>query len=204
MNTTTPSEISKAIIKLGTRLVSKPQFTFVDIVPEMYSIKNECYNNVEYKVKEDGGKIQYGWQIWEWPSVYIEAEFHAIWISPNNDLLDITPKDYDVTKILFLTDLIRKYENRTIDNVRLPLKDDKLIKDYLEVAKRVNLISTQGESPNNPGITTVNLKRYEYWISLKAQLQLMLQNKLSEYDLCFCKSGKKYKNCHSKSINWTF
>ena len=74
------------------------------------------------KVEKNGGGFQYGWQIWEWPDVMIEAEFHAVWNSPQGILIDITPKQIDTHKILFLPDANRTYEGKQVNNFRQPLR----------------------------------------------------------------------------------
>lgn len=56
------------------------------------------------KVRHDGGAIVFGWTIWEWPKVMLTAEFHAVWESPDGDLIDITPKPQRETSIIFVPD----------------------------------------------------------------------------------------------------
>lgn len=38
-----------------------------------------------------GGRLITGWGIWQWDNILVEAEAHAIWESPDNQLIDITP-----------------------------------------------------------------------------------------------------------------
>lgn len=56
------------------------------------------------KISHDGGSILFGWTIWEWPGVLLTAEFHAVWVSPNGDRFDITPKPQKETEIAFVPD----------------------------------------------------------------------------------------------------
>jgi hypothetical protein len=81
-----------------------------------------------------GGKQHLGWAIWEWPKVLIEAEFHCIWESPGGELLDITPKDSPLDKILFLPDPKRKYGGVQVDNIRKALARDKNIERFISLA----------------------------------------------------------------------
>jgi len=193
----TPDNISKPIIKLAKQLVASPYLIYVDVIPEPSFLINECYENVRIKIQRDGGNIQYGWQIWEWFNVYIEAEFHAVWLSPSNQYVDITPKAAHVTKILFLPDPNRTYNNRSIDNERRPLRQDKLIRDFLRTSKEINRMKMKGEVPNNPNKTFVDQSDYEYWAILHDDLMKMLINNLTENSPCFCGSNKQYKHCHS-------
>jgi hypothetical protein len=60
-------------------------------------------------VARDGGEILYGWAIWEWPRVFIEAEHHAVW-SKGGCLTDVTPQVPPADTILFLPDTERAYD----------------------------------------------------------------------------------------------
>jgi hypothetical protein len=197
MYTRTPENISKPIKKLAKQLVALPSLAYVNVMPETFSILNECYENVKIKISKDGGNIQYGWQIWEWPGVYIEAEFHAVWVSTTNLLIDITPKDYSVDRILFLPDPIRIYKNNSIDNERRPLRNDRLIRDFLQTAKEINRLKIEGETPGNPNETTVDQSEYAPWAIRHDELMKMIANNCTEKSPCFCGSNKHYNNCHS-------
>ncbi len=95
---------------------------------------NECYENVKRVMAEKGGSMQCGWQIWETlPGVMIEAEFHAVWKDTDAHYHDVTPKEIvGINRTLFLPDNVRKYENRQIDNVRIPLVRDPLLDQFIK------------------------------------------------------------------------
>ncbi len=88
----------------------------------------DCFPNVARKVQSCGGAVVYGWTLREWPMVLIEAEFHAVWETPDQNMVDITPSlmfpvpDED-SRILFMIDATRKYDGRQVNNVRLPTTD---------------------------------------------------------------------------------
>lgn len=67
---------------------------FVDVIQETDAQINECFPNIVRKIDRDGGAIEYGGKIWEWPNILIEAEFHSVWIAPDGTYIDITPKIY--------------------------------------------------------------------------------------------------------------
>lgn len=81
--------------------------SFVPVVDDPHGLFGWCSDGVEEKIKSDGGKIVFGWTIWEWPNVLWTAEFHAIWRSPTDELIDITPKPNLEKQILFVVD--RRY-----------------------------------------------------------------------------------------------
>lgn len=95
----------------------------------------ECFSVVPEYVSMYGGKQCTGWAIWEFPKVMIEAEFHCVWESPDGDLLDLTPKEFPLDKILFLPDPKRKYGGLQVDNIRKPLIRDKDVKRFIELAE---------------------------------------------------------------------
>jgi hypothetical protein len=197
MFSTTPREITLQIMRLCKVLVSNPAPKHVVVVPESSAVLGECFDNVRRKVDVEGGTIQYGWQIWEWPNIYIEAEFHAVWLSPTNSLVDITPKDEPVDCILFLPDLVRTYEGKSIDNVRRALRKDKLIHDFLTVAAEINKLKINGQNPNNPNEFKAPVELFQKLTQRHLILQEMLNRGESENSMCFCGSAKKYKNCHA-------
>lgn len=146
------------IIDLCERLVpnGKPLYLNVEIIDG--ATENECYKNVESMIKNKSGSIQYGWQIWETiPDLMTEAEFHAVWVNDNGTLHDITQKSLSgINQILFLPDPYRKYTGRQIDNVRIPLQDKILIKQFIENAEKYFEVTNRDELANYHGYLVAN------------------------------------------------
>jgi hypothetical protein len=82
----------------------------------------------------NGGKQYNGWAIWEWPKVFIEAEFHCVWESPEGKLIDLTPDDLQLDKILFLPQPKKQYRGCQVNNIRKPLSGDKDVHRFIELA----------------------------------------------------------------------
>jgi hypothetical protein len=82
------------------------------IQPEPRCLPRECFSNVRQKVEKEGGRIRYGWAIWEWPRVFIEAEHHAVYEAPNGSWHDLTPlpPDDPESARLFLPDDAAVYD----------------------------------------------------------------------------------------------
>jgi hypothetical protein len=91
------------IAPLGT-----PQYVNVKPVPG--ARLNECFVNVDRYAALNGGSVSYGWNVMEWPSTLLEAEFHAVWRGPHGEMLDVTPKVDGEERILFLPDDARVYK----------------------------------------------------------------------------------------------
>lgn len=120
---------------LCERLVPGEIPVLLNIDTPPWAKPNDCMPNVERAVAEHGGSVQYGWQFWEMSGVMLEAEFHAVWADPWGGRRDVTPKDLPFEQIVFLHDPNLHYEGRQIDNVRVPLQDDQLIRHFIAAAE---------------------------------------------------------------------
>lgn len=199
LQTTTPKAITNPIRSLAKKIITSPNLYYVAVKPEPWSIPSECFPNVEEKVKREGGRLQYGWQIWEWPNVMIEAEFHAVWISPSNEPVDITPKYNNESQILFLQDDVRKFDGSRIDNVRMALRKDKLINDFIDLAKAWYDILEKGNHADDPLKSTIDTQEAAPIVRRSQVVLKMLKGGCTEDSPCFCGSKRKYKNCCSLS-----
>jgi hypothetical protein len=93
---------------------------------------NECVSIVKEHVARHGGSAVYGWSIWEWPGVLIEAEFHVAWQSVDNGIVDITPKPVKFKHTTFIPDPEIKYRGVQINNIRKPLIDSAIVREYIQ------------------------------------------------------------------------
>jgi hypothetical protein len=109
----------------------KPLHVVVESLPD--KPPNECFLIVPEHVIRYGGEQLIGWAIWEWKKVLLEAEFHTIWQSPDRSLIDLTPKDFPVSRILFLPDPSREYTGIMVESIRRPLKKDARILRFCEL-----------------------------------------------------------------------
>ena len=118
-----PKFISPDVVAFCRSVVAKPQPVYVPLYPLPGAAESSCFDILPKHVAQHGGEQVIGWSIWQWPRVFIEAEFHTVWRQPDGDLLDITPKKYRMPRILFLPDSTRHYEGRQVDNIRQPTAD---------------------------------------------------------------------------------
>jgi len=134
----TPKTITNSILQLCEELNKTQKPYFVRTKPESYSKKKECFENVTIKVQKDGGQSRRGWTIWETPKIFIEAEFHTIWISPKNEEIDITPHhSINIHKILFLPDDTLKYQYKRIDAKRRSISDNPMVLQFIKVCEEI-------------------------------------------------------------------
>lgn len=118
---------------------------YVQCSPVQGAPENECFALIEDCVARCGGTATVGWAIWERPNVYIEAEFHTIWHSPDGKPFDFSPRTLPIPRILFLPDPRRKYNGTQVNNVRRPLTNDKDVKKLLALADRLFHLTNEGK-----------------------------------------------------------
>lgn len=80
------------------------------------------------------------------PEVIIVAEFHAIWKDQNGTLHDVTPRNIPgINKILFIEDAVRVFSGQQFDNIKLALKNDSLITEFINNAETSLKAINRGE-----------------------------------------------------------
>lgn len=191
--TVCPSEIIPAITKLCYNINPNSKPFYIDITPDKSALPLECFSNVEAKIEQCGGKIVYGWLIWEWKFVLVEAEFHAVWMNLKGEYIDITPRPDGEKRVLFLKDDSIEYTNERVDNIRMPLQDIPLIKEYIDLNIEIQRFINRDNIKSKEIYTLQALSlRHE---KMTKQLRV-LKNERNKP--CYCGSSKKYKKCHGK------
>ena len=101
---TTPNALNAQIASFcGTLSSETPQF--ISVTEDVHGLYGWCSIGVQRKVQADGGAAVFGWTIWQWAGLFLNAEFHSVWRSPAGKLEDITPKPQGELQILFVPDL---------------------------------------------------------------------------------------------------
>lgn len=78
-----PKLIKPYVISFCRSVVSDPKPVYVPLRPLDGAAENACFSILPPPVAQHGGEQVNGWSIWEWPRVFIEAEFHAVWRQPD-------------------------------------------------------------------------------------------------------------------------
>lgn len=204
MNSTTPPNITRHIRQLIAKVVPGGKPDYLTIHPEFDAVVNECFPNVAAKVARAGGRMLCGWQIWEWPHVMVEAEFHAVWVSPEGQHVDITPKPHGEATILFVPDTRRTYSGVVIDNVRLPVRDDLLVRHFIKASEAIVQVMNRGERAAQYGHVSVPAHEIEPLMMAQGFLGQSISSGLRDHDPCLCGRGSKYKRCHGPSFEVLF
>jgi hypothetical protein len=200
----TPAELSAQLKRLCEELVPGAAPLYVD-VSAVESPANECFPLVEERVRSEGGTALFGWSLWEMPSVFIEAEFHAVWKSPTGSLLDISPKKEPTQRILFLPDPTRTYEGYQINNVRRALRADPAVTGFLATCDEEYEFLNRGDRKAQHGEITLrgaDAAEFQQLQLKKAKFQMdmvRMHSEIGAYGPCWCGSGKKVKWCHGIS-----
>lgn len=117
---TIPRSLSPALRKF-CKTISPSEPVFINSIPVQGSVTGFCFENVERKVRKSGGAVAYGWAIWNLPSLYFEAEHHAVWRNKNGNLIDVSPQMASRRRMLFLPDETSVYDSmRPRQNIIAP------------------------------------------------------------------------------------
>src|SRR6185312_15975300 len=192
----TPKTIDDKVLELCRKIDPSQLPVFIDVLGDPQLKQNNCFENVGFKVQKDGGKIQYGWTIWEHSGGMIEGEFHAVWDNPQGQLLDITPKVDREEKILFLPDSVRVYKNEPVDNIRMLTVDTPENRLTVKIGEaKFELLRKYSIN----GIPQVPLVEYDRMLA-RFGLNPGHRDSISPYEPCPCGSGKKFKFCCQETI----
>jgi hypothetical protein len=141
--------------------------------------ENECFPIIEEYVAANGGEQIIGWAIWERPGVFIEAEFHSIWRSPDGENIDLVPRIFPLDYITFLPAPNRRYDGLQVDNVRKPLiKDNDLIR-YLYLFRRKFEIMNSGDLAGQYGYIAIP-KKFEREFAKLVKEASVLERRLAK------------------------
>jgi len=197
-----PALEDEHICKITELLQNDGNPLYVAVRPNNNALINECFPNVDEKIKKDGGRRVIGWQIWKTKHL-IEAEFHAVWASDSDELLDITPKLIPCSKILFLEDKVRNYHGCQVDNVRVNISSNTLVNDLILVCETLFKIGNKGDRAYQHKLTLTGeeLQMWGILNDMKQGLTYMLSQGSTPHQLCFC-GGDKYRKCHGKFLEY--
>jgi hypothetical protein len=196
INTDTPNEINERVMNFCNS-ISNERPIYVPVAPDADATAHNCFINVPNKIKKVGGRQVIGWAIWLWPQMYIEAEFHCVWISPDGLLIDITPKDKPTHKVFFLPDSTKKYDGQQVNNIRQAITNNGLIEDLFLVSDAIyyhTRYRNQGTG-NKVTFKGEDAQIFQWLVRWKKGILKMLEKGDSRGGPCPCGSKTKYKRC---------
>jgi hypothetical protein len=200
-----PARIDSRIRVLLAKLPSAKEPIFLPVKPTPRAKPNECVPAVNAQIRRAGGSIVYGWQIWQTVNI-TEAEFHAVWKSPNEEMVDVTPKLIpNLECILFAEDPSIKYTGSQIDNVRINNTGNPLVDDLIRISKaRFQMLNAGKRSKMNKVIFKGEERAIFEYINLSQRnLEMYIASGGDAGTPCYCGRGLKYFECHGDDLNKT-
>lgn len=199
-----PDPTAPHVVRFCELIVPGAQPRLMPIRPSPGSQPLDCFSNARQLAETQGGRIQFGWSIWEWPRVYIEAEHHAVYAPPNGiPWIDVTPAvDGDTTRVFVPDDAaIYDFDNENVrrENHRMPLITDPLVGQLFALAVRQNQIMSQVPGVGMVSVPVRIAMEMDQIAESKARVVHQIGMKYTPRNQrCFCGSGDKFKHCHGR------
>jgi hypothetical protein len=142
----------------------------------------DCFNNVERLIEAAGGSRRNGWAIWIHGDAMIEAEHHAVWLSPKGELIDVTPHDGE-QQIVFVPDVRARYfgGNALANRRHLLRSDDQALAIMEKLQRRID--ADKRFEANPPAGVVIR------------EAPPLVRAQIPRNYFCPCDSGKRYKKC---------
>lgn len=198
--TTTPARVDHAVRRLIDTVAPGGRPHYLEVTPEPGATVNGCFSNVRAKSARHGGRMLCGWQLWEWPRVLVEAEFHAVWLSPQDEMVEITPKPHGESAILFVPDEQHGYDGQVVDNVRMALHEDQLIEHFIRVSRAIVQVMVGSGRTSRQARTWIPAEQIAPLRQAQRFLGQAIHSGLREHDPCLCGSGSRYRRCHGHEL----
>ncbi|MDQ1835213.1 hypothetical protein [Massilia scottii] len=129
-----PNVEERVVVELCRLLVPEQQPMYVKGRPIQGALVQQCFQVVDKYASTHGGALRVGWNIVKLNGIWLEAEFHGVWESPDNTLFDLTPRHYPQPQYLFLPDPNRQYEGKQVESVFFPLTSNPAVLRHIQVA----------------------------------------------------------------------
>lgn len=205
----TPAAITDRIRAFCKRVSPNAEPEYLTVEAESRAAIKDCFPVVDGYVEKHGGERVLGWQIWEWPGVFVEAEFHAVWKAPGGELRDLTPKPFGINRILFVPDPSRTYQGRQVNNIREALSNDSATREFIAAldaefefmnrgarAEQHGEIELDEDDTREHRLIQLRKLRAEMALSGGASVFVPRAGAPGRNDPCPCGSGRKFKKCH--------
>ncbi|WP_053181847.1 SEC-C metal-binding domain-containing protein [Pseudomonas thivervalensis] len=198
MNTIAPTSLPPRIFEFCKK-ISTESPVILQVESEGFSETAECFNNVAIKIEKDGGTVAHGWLIWDWPGVFTEAEFHAVWRSPEDDMIDITPPYDGELLVVFLPDPSRTYKGRRVDSIRHAANENRMVQDFIRLCE-ANYVRF-GQVRNGAQLEGHDAELYENFAKAKEFILDGIRAGANRNAPCLCGGGERYKRCHEPKLH---
>lgn len=165
----------------------------------------ECFGNVLRHCEQRGGSIVYGWNIWLWPRVFVEAEHHAVWDDGNGRLIDVTPHRGGERTILFHPDPTRRFDHegrQRLQNVKRSLGEVRSAVEYIRATDslaRFMEASSDGDLIRMDKAELLPIADAAEQAKVAVLVELAMHTR--PHEPCICGSGLKFRKCCRSMVN---
>jgi hypothetical protein len=171
----TPGEITPEVLAFCRQIDPTREPLFVPRRPAPGAASGNPFALLKDHASRHGGRVQYGWTITEQPGWYLEGEFHAVWVAPTGELIDITPGQEGVSRLLFLPDSGRTFQGASLPNRFFALSPSPDVGAVVQDAEFHARLRADAET--------------------RARRERVRPGAVGRNDPCPCGSGLKYKKC---------
>ncbi|MCY0998317.1 hypothetical protein OWM54_14370 [Myxococcus sp. MISCRS1] len=209
MNLTAPATITPAILSFSKELTGRnTQPVYVPIIPAVNAKGLDCYVNAKNVAEQCGGQVVYGWRIWEWPGILLEAQAHAVVQKPDGTFVDVTPPHDGSTQDLFVPDPRNVYNGKRILTRQKALAASRTVDKYIEAVAVVGKLEAANYVDNGDDEAGVYLderaeREHHKLTKKRIEAQMRLEGfsqrrpaHVPETGRCTCGSGDKVEDCH--------
>ncbi len=193
-----PDPDEPGVKELVASIGSTAPVLWVDVKVQEEARKGHCFYNVNQLIKRVGGKPLLGWLILKSDIAY-EAEAHCVWSSGNGSLIDITPREENGNKRLFLPDPQMVDDGSPIPSHRINRTGKKIVDDIIMIKKVREHIEAKGKE-DDLGFVTPASDDHREAMEKVDELALYYGAFHMEGgdvdDQCFCGNRKLYGDCH--------
>jgi len=111
-HSTSPKKVNLAVKDIARRMEIKADEALLLKVHQPKDFDPEpqnCFFNVWVQMNYEGGGRQHGWLIaQDCAKDFIEAQFHAVWVSTDGKFVDVTPRIDGEKRAMFIPDYARE------------------------------------------------------------------------------------------------
>jgi hypothetical protein len=132
----TPETITDELLKHSAEISAGSHPFFVPMRPIQGAMPGQAFANVVACLSRMGGQSQLGWRLVCRPGILLRGYFHACWVSPDNEIIDVTPAACVQPRTLFLPDLALIWQGKPIESRFAPLAFKREIQDYIALNRR--------------------------------------------------------------------
>ncbi len=197
-----PLSVSKRLQSICAEVSPGHDPVFIDIEPLPEFPPDNCFFNVAEMVEREGGESVFGWAIYEWPRVWHEFQFHAVWRDCDGTYHDVTPRRDNEKVVLFLPSDI-EFAGSPVSSRWFLMTNRPQVKAIREI--QIEIESLKQESYAERGMAPLPAGPARDRILFLEREKMILMSQLNHApamgDPCPCMSRQKFKFCCGRGAN---